>query len=63
MLTQLKLAGVFAQSLGDYGALGSVASSVQSLIYAMRAWFGDVSPMTWALVAVILVGLIVWGRR
>jgi hypothetical protein len=54
---------MLAQSLGDYGALGSIASSVQSLIDSTRSWLGDVSPMTWALMAIVLVGLIVWGRR
>jgi hypothetical protein len=54
---------MLAQSLGEYGAGGSIASNLQSMIDSARAWLGDVSPVTWVLVAIVLLGLFVWGRR
>jgi hypothetical protein len=54
---------MFAQSLGDYAALGSIASRVESLSYSVRSWLGHVSPTTWVLVAIVVVGLFLLSRR
>jgi hypothetical protein len=54
---------MFAQAIGEYGAAGSLGASVQSFAYSVGVWFGSVSPMTWAVVAVVVVGLFFWLRR
>jgi MYXO-CTERM domain-containing protein len=54
---------MFAQSLGDYGALGSFGSSIQSALYSIHAWLGDLSPGTWGLLALVLIALVVLRRR
>ena len=54
---------MFAQSLGDYGTLGSITSRVESLAYSVRSWLGHISPMTWVVVAIVVVGLFLWSRR
>jgi hypothetical protein len=54
---------MFAQSLGEYGALSSIATRAESLAYSVRAWLGDLSPTTWVLAAVVLIGLFLWSRR
>jgi hypothetical protein len=54
---------MFAQSMGDYGTLGSIASRVESLSYPVRSWLGHLSPKTWVLVAICVIGLFLWNRR
>ena len=54
---------MFAQSLGEYGSLGSIASRVESLAYSVRRWLGHVSPTTWVVVAIVVIGLFFWSRR
>ncbi len=44
---------LFAQSLGEYGALGSVASGIQQLAYSITTSLGSVNAMTWAIVAIV----------
>jgi hypothetical protein len=55
--------GIFAQSLGEYGGLGSLGSSIEAAIYSVTALVRDLSPTTWVVIAVVLVGLIVFWRR
>jgi preprotein translocase subunit SecG len=54
---------IFAQSLGEYGALGSFGSGVQQLIYAVSTWLGSLSATTWVVAAIIVVGLMTLRRR
>jgi len=54
---------VFAQSIGDYASLSSIATWVESMAYSVRWWLGSLSPLTWALVAACLIGLFLWSRR
>ena len=54
---------MFAQSLGEYGGLGSIASVVESLAYSVRRWLGDITPTTWVVVAIVVIGLYLWSRR
>jgi hypothetical protein len=54
---------MFAQSLGEYGALGSIASRVESLSYSFGSWLGHISPTTWVVVAIVVIGLFLWSRR
>jgi drug/metabolite transporter (DMT)-like permease len=54
---------MFAQSMGEYGALGSIASSVESLAYSVRRWLEHISPATWVVVAIVAIGLYLWSRR
>ena len=54
---------IFAQSLGEYGALGSLASGIQQLTYSIRAWLGSLSATTWVITAIVVVGLIFFTRR
>jgi hypothetical protein len=54
---------MFAQSLGEYGGAGSLGSSVQAAIYSLTAFVRDLSPTTWVVIAVVVIGLIVFLRR
>lgn len=55
---------VFAQSLVEYGAIASIGSAVQTLVYSVEAWIDDAGAMTWIIVGVaVLVGLKVLSRR
>jgi len=54
---------MFAQSMGEYGGLGSLGSSVQAAIYSLTAFVRDLSPTTWVVIAVVVIGLIVFLRR
>jgi hypothetical protein len=54
---------MFAQSVVEYGALGSFSSGIQSAAYTVSAWIGTVSPTTWVIAVVALIGLIVFLRR
>jgi len=54
---------LFAQSLGEYGGLASLASGLQQLTYSISVWLGSVRPTTWIIAAVIVVGLLVLTRR
>jgi len=54
---------MFAQSLGEYGALGSLASGVQQLAYSISTWLGTFSATTWIVAAVVVLGLFVLIRR
>jgi hypothetical protein len=54
---------MFAQSLGEYGNLGSIASRVESLAYSVRTWLGHIRPTTWVVVAILVIGLFLWSRR
>ena len=53
----------FAQSLGEYGGIASVASGIQQLAYSVSASLHDVSTRTWIIVAIIIVGLVLARRR
>ena len=55
--------GMFAQSLGEYGGLGSFGSTIQTALYSAGAWIRELSPMNWAVIAIVLVGLFVFLRR
>jgi Phage major coat protein, Gp8 len=55
--------GMFAQSIGEYGGLGSLGSTVQAAIYSLTAFVRDLTPTTWVVIAVVAVGLIVVLRR
>lgn len=54
---------IFAQSLGEYGALGSLASTVQQLTYSISTWLGSLSATTWIIAAIVVVGLVILTRR
>jgi hypothetical protein len=54
---------MFAQSLGDYGSLGSITTRVESLSYSVRSFFGSLSPTTWVLIAIVVIGMFFWSRR
>jgi ABC-type molybdate transport system permease subunit len=54
---------MFAQSLGEYGALGSLASGVQQLTYSISTRLGNLGASTWIIAAVVVLGLIVLRRR
>jgi len=54
---------IFAQSLGEYGALGSLASGIQQLTYSISTWLGSVSATTWIIAAIVVVGLVILRRR
>ena len=51
---------MFAQSLVDFGSL---VSGVDSLAYSVRSYVGNLSPATWGLIAVGVIGLLFWSRR
>lgn len=56
---------MYAQSLIDYSALTSAASSmIQELSDGAQDWAAHTTPMTWLVIgAVVLVGLKLWARR
>lgn len=54
---------LFAQSLGEYGGLASLASGLQQLTYSISVWLGSVRPTTWIITAVVVVGLVMLTRR
>jgi ABC-type molybdate transport system permease subunit len=54
---------MFAQSLGEYGALGSLASGVQQLTYSISTGLGSLSATTWIIAAIVVLGLVILRRR
>jgi hypothetical protein len=54
---------IFAQSLGEYGGLSSLASGVQQLTYSISTWLGSLSATTWIIAAIVVVGLLIVTRR
>jgi len=54
---------MFAQSMVDYGTLGSIASRVESLAYSVRSSLGNLSPTTWLLIAIGVVVVFFFSRR
>ena len=54
---------MFAQSLGEYGALGSLASGVQQMAYSISAALGNPSATEWIIAAIVVIGLMIWTRR
>ena len=54
---------IFAQSLGEYGGLSSLASGVQQLTYSISTWLGSLSATTWIIAAIVVVGLVILRRR
>jgi hypothetical protein len=52
-----------AQSLIEYSALASMASGVQRLIDAVGMRIDDFTPTTWVIVAIVVLGLVVWSCR
>jgi hypothetical protein len=54
---------VFAQSLGEYGAVGSLVSGVQDLAYSIGTSLASFSATTWIVVAAVVIGLVILTRR
>jgi hypothetical protein len=54
---------IFAQSLGEYGGLSSLASGVQQLTHSITRWLGSLSATTWIIAAIVVVGLLFVRRR
>jgi len=55
---------VLAQSLVEYGALGSIVAGVEHLTYSIRDQLASASPTTWLTVGgIVLIGLVLWSRR
>jgi hypothetical protein len=54
---------IFAQSLGEYGGLSSLASGVQQLTYSISTWLGSLSATTWIIAAIVVAGLLIVTRR
>jgi len=54
---------MLAQSIGEYGAASSLGASVASLTYSAGLWFSSISPTTWVMIAVVVIGIVVWSRR
>jgi hypothetical protein len=57
------LPNVFAQSIGEYGGVGSLASTIQQFAYSASVWVGTVTPTTWIVAAAVLLGLMIVSRR
>jgi hypothetical protein len=54
---------IFAQSLGEYGALSSLTAGVQQLTYSIGEWLGSLSATEWTVAVVVVVGLVILMRR
>lgn len=53
---------MFAQSLGEYGVLGTLTSKLQVVTSTIGNWVSDAGPGTWLVVGGIAV-LVLWLRR
>lgn len=58
-----RMHAIFAQSLGEYGALGSLATGLQQLAYSIGASLQSVSATTWTIAAIAVLGLFLLMRR
>ena len=54
---------LFAQSVVEYGAASSLSTTIQSLTYSVGTWLEGISATTWVVVAIVVVGLVVFVRR
>lgn len=54
---------MLAQSLVEYGAVGSIASELEQLAGTAVRWAGSLSPTTWAIVGAIVLLALVAKRR
>ena len=54
---------MFAQSLGEYGGIASLAGGIQHLAYAVSASLHDVSTRTWIIAAILVLGFVLLRRR
>ena len=54
---------LFAQALGEYGALTAVTSTVSRAWTTAEYFVSDLEPSTWAIVAVAVVLFLVLRRR
>jgi hypothetical protein len=54
---------VFAQAFGEYGSLTSIAARGHEVAYAIGSWLSGLPPATWIVAAVIVLALVVLGRR
>jgi len=54
---------MFAQSLGEYGALGSLTSGIQGLTSSISTWVGSLSATEWIVAAIVVIGLVILTRR
>jgi len=59
----VRMPKLFAQSLGEYGGIASLSSTIQQLTYSIGAWVGSVSTTTWVIAAVAVLGLLILTRR
>lgn len=54
---------MIAQSLGEYGARGSLGSGIQQVTDAIGTWLGSHSTVTWIVAAIVVAGLMTLRRR
>ena len=54
---------IFAQALGEYGGLSSLWSGIQQLSYSVSTRLESLSATTWAVIALVVVGLLYMTRR
>ena len=54
---------VFAQSIGEYGGVGTLAAGIQQLTYTASTWLGTVTPTMWIVGGAVMVGLLMFTRR
>jgi hypothetical protein len=55
---------MLAQSLVEYGALESLATGAEYLVYSIRTGLDRVSDTTWVTIGgITLVLLVLWSRR
>jgi len=54
---------VYAQSLVEYGALGSIVAGLEQSALSVRTWMTSLSPTTWTIVGVVIVVILLVRRR
>ena len=54
---------MFAQSFADYGTVGLMAAKAERMVYSARYWAESLSPTQWGVIAVVVLGLLVWKVR
>jgi hypothetical protein len=54
---------MFAQTLGEYGAIASIGAAARELAYSIGSWFRSESQTAWMIAAAIIFLWLVLRRR
>ena len=54
---------IFAQALGEYGALSALTAGIQQLTSDVTYWLGSLTTTQWIIAGIVIVGLFFLTRR